>query len=237
MGPNDDDQNDDNQSDDDQADDIIAEDILVQRKEVFGKLYVISLKDIYTLLGEHSPRVEDGVQLACQRSIERHIGDRETFEYMGGGYYVFRFDERSPEEDWALAKDVVDEIGSFFLGERYHPSSEHPMVRMALVDADDIKDRGGDFISSKVEESLHRVRDMTAAEVFKDWQEFHMGKTAQDDDPIWIPLHRPDGPQASRVPPAAADLDDHRGGADRRKVSQQLWGMDDRRKGKDRRRP
>jgi hypothetical protein len=227
-------------NDDDAADDVSAEDILVQRKEVFGKLYVISLKDIYALLGEHSPRVEDGVELACQRAIERHIGSRETFEFMGGGFYIFRFDERTPEEGWALAKQVVDEVGSFFLGERYHPSEDSPMVRVALVDAAEIKDRGGDFIAHKVDEHLDMVHGKSSDQVFKDWHEFHMGRAAQDDDPVWVPLHRPGkaaGPEARAQPGHPAGAGEHRTGTDRRKVDQQLWGRAERRKGSDRRGP
>jgi len=154
----------------DEAHDLHAEDLLRRRKEVFGKLYVVSLKDFYELIGEHSARIEDALRLMCQRAIEHQVGDRSPVTLELDGYFVFRFDEKDDAEGWEKAKAIVDEVGSGALGGRYHPSEHDPMVRIAVAAGDDVLDVRNEPEPQKLQTALEAVRDQPRDHVLIKWR-------------------------------------------------------------------
>lgn len=154
----------------DTGQDINAEDLLRRRKAVFGKLYIVSLKDFYGIIGEHSARIEDAVRLMCQRAIEHHVGDRDPVTLELDGYLVFRFDETDDAEAWDKAKAIVDEVGAGALGGRYHPSEHAPMVRLAVAAGDDVLDDRNAPEPEKLQAAIDAVREQPRAQVLIGWR-------------------------------------------------------------------
>ena len=181
------------------TDAVHAEDLLQRRKAVFGKLYVVSLKDIYEIIGDHSPRIEDAVRLMCRHAIERHVGDADPVTLDIAGAFLFRFNERNDAEGWAKAKAVVDEVGTGALGARYEPDRHHPMIRLAVAAPEQVLDAEDRPEPAKVAGTLDAVREVPREQVLITWKARPIAhEEAADNDrrtPALI-ARRPDCPQA-----------------------------------------
>ena len=149
---------------------IKADDILTRREEAFGGLYLINLDDIFKILGGYSSRIDHAIRSVCARAIERHLGDQNAVEIECEGVYVLRLPDADAAQGWAKAKAIVDEIGRNILGERYIPSETQPMIGLAVVDAESLRNEGGNFDGAAAKNALTMTRGKPRADIWRDWQ-------------------------------------------------------------------
>ena len=189
---------------------VAFRDLLDEAQGAFGRVFLISLDDIFAVVDQRSERLEAGVHMICQRAIGARVGASGVFGPIGEGGYFFRFDEPNDERAWAKAVAIVNEIGTKIFGAAYRPDATPPVISLAVVPAAGIRAGEDGVDKERVAQALRVVKGKPRKRVFLDWRKFSHDK-AERPDVEWQTIER-------RKPAAAAEWMPAPSGAAKRPV-------------------
>lgn|GEM_PF-1774423 len=129
------------------ADDIQVniEDIIAgEDNEEIGKLYVLSLTEFHTALGEMWDKREAKIFLLTEAVLRDYVGDGNRWEHRSKEVYVMLFPTLSQMEAEARTFDVAEQLGLKIIGERFD-GERRPHIRFAGVDPKDALNEDGTF--------------------------------------------------------------------------------------------
>ncbi|MCW9034020.1 MAG: hypothetical protein OQJ97_07340 [Rhodospirillales bacterium] len=101
------------------ADDVLRED--GNFGDIKGSAYVISLKPFYECIGTRKGRLAEGLTDLCFKVLGERVGKKGTYSQQSSDIFIFQFKDGVTPENWRTAIEIINEVGTTFLGNNYNP--------------------------------------------------------------------------------------------------------------------
>ncbi len=101
------------------ADDVLHDDD--SYGDVKGSVYVISLKPFYECIGTRTGRLAEGLVDLCYKVMREKVGDNGTYSQQSADIFIFQFKDGVNQKNWKTAIEIINEVGTTFLGNNYNP--------------------------------------------------------------------------------------------------------------------
>ncbi len=98
---------------------VSAEQVLSEEHNSFGTVFIISLDEIFRVLGGRTERITDALRFMGESTLRMRLAPDDKFFYDDAGRFRVRFGGKDHHSAREMVELLVDELGRRAIGNRF----------------------------------------------------------------------------------------------------------------------